>query len=70
MAMPLFYLDGAKRLSVSPSFWIYVVIAVPLTCLTVGLWRLMLELKRRKRKEALNPDHKVSNKHWHDWICC
>jgi hypothetical protein len=54
MAMPLFYLeDGDHKLAVSPSFWIYVGISLPLTATILAYWRFSLYLKRRERRSIL-----------------
>lgn len=50
MAMPLFYLDESSRLVVSPSLWIYIAVAIPLTVVTLAYWRVSLMQKRRERK--------------------
>jgi hypothetical protein len=54
MAMPFFFLKEAdKTLALSPSFWIYVAVTVPLTAVLLAYWRFMLHLKRRKRQSVL-----------------
>jgi hypothetical protein len=35
MAMPIFYLTDTKSLAISPSWWIYLILALSLTTLTV-----------------------------------
>jgi hypothetical protein len=54
MAMPLFYLeDDDRKLAVSPSFWIYIGISLPLTATIVAYWRVLFYLKRRERRSIL-----------------
>jgi hypothetical protein len=54
MAMPLFYLeDDDHKLAVSPSFWIYIGISLPLTATILAYWRVSLYLKRRERRSIL-----------------
>ena len=45
MDTPFFNADEAGRLNVSPQLWIYIVIATPLTGLTLLFWRW--EVRRR-----------------------
>jgi hypothetical protein len=46
---PFFYLHDDRSLAVSPSFWIFVAVSIPLTLLTVLYWRWSLLRKRRQR---------------------
>jgi hypothetical protein len=51
--MPFFHLDPKeKSFSVSPDFWIYIAVAMPLTVVTVAYWRWSLAQKRRQRQLA------------------
>lgn len=51
--MPIFYLDQTtKALKISPTFWIYPAISLPLTGLTLAYWRLSLRQKRLAQKKA------------------
>jgi hypothetical protein len=59
---PFFYLHGEDQvLAISPSFWVFVAIAVPLTSLTVLYWRWSLWRKRRERRKLMHgaEDNKV-----------
>lgn len=53
MAMPIFYLTDTKSLAISPSWWIYLTLAVSLTTLTVTFWRWSLRRKRKAREARL-----------------
>lgn len=53
MAMPLFTVQEATgHLVVSQDLWKYFVVALPLTVLTLGLWRLEVYRMRRRRNKA------------------
>jgi membrane protein implicated in regulation of membrane protease activity len=49
MAMPIFYLTDTNSLAISPSWWIYLLLASSLTTLTVAFWRWSLRRKRKAR---------------------
>jgi type VI protein secretion system component VasK len=53
MAMPIFYLNETKSLAVSPSWWIYLLLALLVTALTVTFWRWSLRRKRKARDIAV-----------------
>ncbi|PKY00575.1 hypothetical protein P168DRAFT_69791 [Aspergillus campestris IBT 28561] len=42
--------NGNTKFTISPQFWIFVVIAMPLTALTLGFWYFMMRRRLRKRK--------------------
>jgi hypothetical protein len=51
--MPFFELEtGKKSLSISPDFWIYLAVSMPLTMATIAYWRYSLAQKRRQREFA------------------
>jgi len=53
MAMPIFYLNETKSLAVSSSWWIYLLLALLVTALTVTFWRWSLRRKRKARDTAV-----------------
>jgi len=42
--------DNSSRFQVSKQFWVFVVLTIPLTLITVGLWVIMA---RRGRKQKM-----------------
>ena len=54
MAMPIFYLNETKSLAVSSSWWIYLLLALLVTALTVTFWRWSLRRKREARVTELD----------------
>ncbi|PLN80585.1 hypothetical protein BDW42DRAFT_170829 [Aspergillus taichungensis] len=44
--------NGKMNFTVSPQFWIFVVIAVPLTALTLGFWYFMMRRRLKNRKQS------------------
>lgn len=59
MAMPIFYLTDTKSLAISPSWWIYVLLALSLTTLTVTFWRWSLRRKRKARDTKLVQEKRI-----------
>jgi type VI protein secretion system component VasF len=56
MAMPIFYLDETKGLAISSSWWIYVLLALLVTAVTVTFWRWSLSRKRKARHARLGQE--------------
>ncbi|KAJ9616514.1 hypothetical protein H2200_000233 [Cladophialophora chaetospira] len=52
LAMPLFNWNAKGGAVVNPRFWIYVVLAVPLTLLTIGIWYAWLRMRRPPLSKA------------------
>lgn len=50
MNTSLFQVDKSGNLHVSPQFWIYVLITVPLTAATFVYWRWQLRKRMRKHQ--------------------
>jgi hypothetical protein len=48
LAMPLFNWQADGASVVNPRIWIYFILSVPLTMLTIGIWRLWLGVRARK----------------------
>ena len=62
MAMPIFYLNhDTNKLNVSPSWWIYLLLALCLTALTVSFWRWNLHRKRKARDARLREDLRITS---------
>lgn len=59
MAMPIFYLNDAKSLAVSSSWWIYLLLALLVTVLTVTFWRWSLRRKRKARDTGMYHEKRI-----------
>ncbi|KAL2821645.1 hypothetical protein BJX63DRAFT_223325 [Aspergillus granulosus] len=54
LGMNLFDFDGSdhKGFTISKKFWVFLVAALPLTCLTMGFWYFLTKQRQRKRKSV------------------
>lgn len=62
LAMPLFDWNADGRNVVSPRVWVFFVIAVPLTAITIGIWRVWLTYRLKGKVEAFDSDSASAGK--------
>jgi len=53
-AMPLFDWDADDRSVVNPRIWVFFLFAVPLTAVTIGIWRLWLNYRTKRQVQPVN----------------
>ncbi|KAK5055300.1 hypothetical protein LTR84_013050 [Exophiala bonariae] len=56
LAMPLFDWNAEGRSIVNSRIWVFFVFAVPLTVLTLGIWRVWLSYRAREEDKALESE--------------
>lgn len=52
--MPFFRVDSAGALHVSPQIWIYIVVATPVTAVTLLSWRWERQRRTKRRMQGLD----------------
>ena len=52
--MPLFDWDADDRSVVNPRIWVFFLFAVPLTAVTIGIWRLWLNYRTKRQVQPVN----------------
>lgn len=57
--LPFFYLqDESGTLEVSPQFWKYFAISVPLATMTLGYWKISMWRKKKERARRFSEERK------------
>jgi cell division protein FtsL len=56
MGTPFFQLYNLEQLAVSPQLWIYALISIPLTAVTLIYWRWQLRKRIRERSKMSGHD--------------
>ncbi|RVX69576.1 hypothetical protein B0A52_06640 [Exophiala mesophila] len=52
LAMPLFDWDAETGAVVNPRIWVFCVLAIPLTFITIGLWQIWLKMRGDRKSKA------------------